>query len=109
MNVEEMKTILQKKYEGFVRVINLHFDSTHNIYIITWRPWVIKSNNEDTDSITFSCIKNFALNVSKEHMDNEGITDIFDEIDKTIVLSPVMAKMFASFKSHYVKVPKGLV
>jgi hypothetical protein len=103
----EIENELQKKYEGFVRVINLHFDSTHNIYNITWRPWVIKSNNEDTDSITFSCIKIFALNVSKELIDNEGMKVIFDEINKTIELPPILAKNFVSIHSHYVKVPKA--
>jgi hypothetical protein len=103
----EIENELQKKYKGFVRSISFEFKDEKQVYNLTWRPWVIEASNEDM--ITYSCMKKYDLTLSKELIDNEGITDIFDEIDKTIVLSPVMAKMFASFKSHYVKVPKGLV
>jgi len=113
-SIEEINQILQKKYAGYVRTIQLNFIehgfagcSSHEInnsYILTWRPWVFESMSmlRMTEVYTFN--EKYGVIISKELIEYEGIESVFPKIDATIEVSDDMAKILKNCK-YAVRMP----
>lgn len=112
MNQEELTKSLPEKYDGYFRKIEVHYvdyqyipsrnEELKEVYIITWRPWFIKS--ETNTKVIYSCEDLHHMTIKRDELDTR-IDEIFAKLDSSKAVSPEEAGMLKGCKTMFVQAP----